>query len=541
MYLPLLVNISAIIFACFASAIGHGILYNILPIRMEGIGISTVMIGSVMAFYSFGTIASSFFGTRLIKRVGHIRIYTVMAAILAIISIGHMYIEQPYMIAVLRVCFGFSLVINYITLESWLTNASSSQNRSFIFSVYQIIFAIGFGTSPFIIGFFTPSNSDLFSIIALCFCASLIPLGLSSRPAPDVSGQLKPIRLKKLWRKSKTAFVSTAAGGFIVASTLTLTPVFVVDLGRSGVEAFFITLILASFQIGSIVLQMPVGFIADKFDKRLLSTGISIVGVIANFLIVLLYLYWQAPILMVVVFIIAGGISSCVYPLSVSHLFDFTKPADAPAVMEKVLLVFGCAGVIGPICVGYLMDVFDSVVLYVVIGTLHLLVGVFTLYRYLVFPRKTKYETTFQLYAKGNVNTATTLRPVTDLPLSEISDPEVKLLALAIKYAPDNATELITTAFENNRLSPEDVTTQLILYIPRQADILMKALMEVYPERRLSLAKSLHDLFVMRKERINQLIVNGLLEGADDDEENEINSLIEDILRQADAQLAQNS
>jgi hypothetical protein len=55
----------------------------------------------------------------------------------------------------------------------------------------------------------------------------------------------------------------------------------------------------------------------------------------------------------------------------------------------------------------------------------------------------------------------------------------------------------------------------------------MQLLVELYPEQRLEITRSLHDLFALHKERINSLIEEGLIAGASEAETLVVRSIIE--------------
>jgi hypothetical protein len=68
--------------------------------------------------------------------------------------------------------------------------------------------------------------------------------------------------------------------------------------------------------------------------------------------------------------------------------------------------------------------------------------------------------------------------------------------------------------------------------LPKQSGELIKHLVSHYPERPLEIAHSLHDLFILRKERINAMIQEALIEGADDADRTKIDSMIQHITRE---------
>jgi len=110
--------------------------------------------------------------------------------------------------------------------------------------------------------------------------------------------------------------------------------------------------------------------------------------------------------------------------------------------------------------------------------------------------------------------------------IGQIDDPSLKLLLIALRQQPRDPGELIRTALEDARLQPSDVATKMVLTLPKQSGQLMQLLVQLYPERRLAIARSLQELFSLRKERINSLIEEGLVAGASDAEAAAVRALV---------------
>jgi hypothetical protein len=111
--------------------------------------------------------------------------------------------------------------------------------------------------------------------------------------------------------------------------------------------------------------------------------------------------------------------------------------------------------------------------------------------------------------------------------ITDIADPELKLLLVALAQQPKNPAILIKTALEGSSLKASDLAINMVLAMPKQSGELIKLLVEEDPEQRLSIAYSLHDLFILRKERINSMIQQALLEGADAVQSQKINQVID--------------
>ncbi|NVK41703.1 MAG: MFS transporter [Oceanospirillaceae bacterium] len=520
----LLHRISPILLAISAYAVSLNLFFVLLPIRMSEQGISTTHIGLAMSMYPAGAILAGLFGSRAVHRVGHIRAFASMAATLAVIAVGHSYVDSVWLTGLLRMLAGFCFVTGFITLESWLNVLSDSSNRGQIFSIYQICIALGFGSAPFLLNLSVDSDPRLFGLISLFLSLSLIIMAMSRIPVPEVTERARPMSPKRLWHYSPSGTLSSFCAGLISAASVSLISLYAYERGFSGI---WLALILGSYQLGGLLTQYPTGWLADRFDKRTVAAGLMVLGVASNLLIVLDYFHALPVPLLVALFLVSGGSGVALFPLAVTQVFDHIDIKEAMPATSTLQILLGLGGVLGPVIAGFLMSRFEIIWLYYYLIAVHAAVVIFLLIRRL-FIRTERlaasgpYQVTTQQSSLG----ASQLDPRMDYSLAEINDPALKLLLVALRQHPDDPAELIRTALDSAALAPTDVATQMVLTLPKQSGTLMKLLVELYPEQRLEITRSLHELFALHKARINNLIEEGLLAGASESEARAIRDLI---------------
>lgn len=521
----LLQRISPILFAITAYAASLNLFFVLLPIRLSDQGVSTSGIGMAMSMYAAGAVLAGLFGSRAVHRVGHVRTFACMAALLAIIAVAHSYLVDAWVTGALRLLAGFCFITGFITLESWLNVLSDSSNRGKIFSIYQICIAFGFGSAPFLLNLSASSDPRLFGVIGLFLCLSLVIMVMSRIPAPEITERPRPMSLGRLWRFSPSGTLSAFCAGLISSASVSLISLYAYERVFFGI---WLSLILGSYQLGGLLTQYPAGWLADRFDKRSVAAGLMVIGVISNLFIVFDYFHGLPIGLLVLVFLISGGSGVALFPLAVTQVFDHIDPRDAMPATSTLQIILGAGGVLGPVIAGNLMSQFSSIWLYYYLIVMHAAVMIFLLVRKL-------YIRTERLTASGpyKVTTdptslgATKLDPRVDYSMAQINDPSLKLLLVALRQQPEDPAELIRTALEDARLQPTDVATRMVLTLPKQSGQLMKLLVELYPEQRLAIARSLHELFALDKERINSLVLEGLLAGASEEEARTVRAIVQ--------------
>ncbi|ATF08717.1 MFS transporter [Candidatus Enterovibrio altilux] len=372
------VRIRPILFTIFGFAISHNLFFIMLPIRMKETGYETSNIGFAMSMFAVGTICAGLFGSRAVLRAGYIRAFASMAATLSIISVIHSYTSNIWLAGSLRMIAGFCYVTSFITLESWLNVLSDRSNRGRVYATYQICFAGGFGIAPFLLSMFRESDPRLFGLISVFLSFSLIIMSMSRLPAPELPAKNTPLTLKRLWQYSSSGTMSCFCAGLINTASISLISLYAYDKEISGI---WLSLILGSYQMGGLLTQFPTGWLADRFDKHVITSCLMIMGVISNSLIVLDNFYSYPIELLAILFWISGGVGAALFPLAVTQVFDHIDSKEAMPAISTMRILSGTGGVIGPIVASQLMNAFSAVWLYYYITTIHVFVFAFLIFR----------------------------------------------------------------------------------------------------------------------------------------------------------------
>jgi MFS family permease len=481
-----------------------------------------------MSFFAFGAMFAGLIGAKIIARIGHIRAFALMAALLVIITVLHSFYDSLWLTAFLRGVAGYAMVVNFIALESWLNVITDRTNRGKVFSIYQICIAIGGVSAPFVLSGFVLNDPRIFGLMALFLSVSIIMLSATKLPIPEISEKTSAMPFRELWAFSPSGTLSSFCAGLITSVSISLITLYTSERELTGLAR---TMILSSVLLGGLLTQYPTGWFADRLDKRSVAATLMGIGMIFNCLIIL-DSNWPLPQpLLVISFLISGGTAAALFPLSVTQVFDHIDPKDALRATGTLQIILGLGGFMGPIIAGSLMDAFNTMSLFYYIAAVHFFVMTFLLVRR-VFIRQERLTPTFpyQISTQQTRMCRTGLDPRTQYNVADVGDPELKLLLLALAQHPSDPGILIKTALNSARLHPIDIAVHLVMALPKQSDQLIAELVRLYPQARMEIAQSLKDLILLRKHRINALVKEGLSEGATPAEKAEISTLIQSAL-----------
>tara|TARA_R110002072_G_scaffold43312_2_gene121611 strand:+ start:64 stop:687 length:624 start_codon:yes stop_codon:yes gene_type:complete len=140
-----------------------------------------------------------------------------------------------------------------------------------------------------------------------------------------------------------------------VGSFYALGVVFARQIGLTVPEA---AMFMSTVVLGGLGFQVPVGMLADRFDRRIvMSCLLLVVGVSWGLLSTALS--GGVPLVVLITMALAfGGAISSVYPLCVAQTFDRLEKRFYVAASGRLLMVYSIGATVGPLLASFLMSIF---------------------------------------------------------------------------------------------------------------------------------------------------------------------------------------
>ena len=180
--------------------------------------------------------------------------------------------------------------------------------------------------------------------------------------------------------------LSISSMGIIVAGISSpvfrmLGPVFGNDIGLSNSE---LGLFLFLSVLGGVIAQVPVGFISDRFDRRIVLILLSIFAFVVCFCFSLL----EEPSLNIL-YILAfffGMFTFPIFSISSAHANDFVKGDDFINLASSHIFIYSLGAISSPFLGSLIMERFGSAALFSLIGIAHIILIVFGVIRMISRP-----------------------------------------------------------------------------------------------------------------------------------------------------------
>ena len=344
-YKPIFSLLRGTAFLLAASGL-HGLL---LPLRGQLEGFSTASLGLLGTAWAGGFVTGCYFAPRIVRRAGHVRAFGAFAASGAIIALLTGLMIDPVVWILLRACTGFVMAGAFMVIESWLNERASNENRGTVFGLYMMVTYASIMAGQMLVAAGDVGTESLFMVTGIFFCLALLPTAVSTAahptPLQDVS-----LDLKRLYATSPVSAGACLLIGVANGAWGTLGAVYGARIGISTAE---IALMMSLVVVAGAALQMPVGRLSDKTDRRYVLVGASLASAIVGVLIFIATPRSGAFVLAMTA--AYGAFAYTLYSLAVAHANDHADAKDFVKVSGGLLLLYGFGTMIGPVIGASLM------------------------------------------------------------------------------------------------------------------------------------------------------------------------------------------
>ena len=400
--------------------LAHALQGTLLNINAVLFNFTDFDIGYVFSGYFLGYLFSSIQCPKLIKNVGHIRVFAAFASLGSIAILLHWVVVNPIAWLIFRMITGFSFAAIYIVCESWLNDRADNNSRGQLIGFYMIVLYFSNCGGVLLVNLSPTSEAYLYILISLLISVALVPILLTKKPAPDISTP-KFISLKELFLKSPMAFVGSFAIGLIYSALFGLMGVFGAKIGLSVFQIsimFFVNTFIGA------VFQYPVGKISDKFDRR---TILFVLNIIAIASLIFAFLFGPSSFYILLIFIaIHSAVSLPYYAVVISHMNDFLEKEEIISGSSTLTLVNALGMVMGPLLASLFMAYFGAYGYFVYMIVIYCLVAPYNFARIRVGRTSDIYEDNTPSMIVPRTTSSVGMQLATDQIINKIEEDEEK-------------------------------------------------------------------------------------------------------------------
>ena len=375
--------------------IAHGLQGNLLGVRAVLENFNIIATGALMSGYFIGYFLGANIVPNLVSKVGHIRVFAAFASMASLSILIHAIIVNPYIWILGRFVTGFSIISIFVVVESWLNDRATNKTRGKVLSIYMMITFIGLGVGMLLLNVSNPKNYEPFILVSLLLSIALIPILLTKRK-PPIFKKISSIKIKELYKISPLATVSMFCTGFIHPAIFTLGAVYGALMNFSLLE---ISLFLFLITVSGAIFQWPIGYLSDRFDRRIILIITTLLGsafailcfltvsespdfmsLSTNWKITIMHIKNQ-KILFYIFISLYAGMSLPLFSLNLAYINDFLPKEKFVSAGAGMQIIFGVSAMVAPFICSFFMKNLGPNGLFIFLFIFHGAIGLFGVYR----------------------------------------------------------------------------------------------------------------------------------------------------------------
>ena len=394
----LLISFTALFLSTILLQLSSGALGPLDALSGLALGFSTQQIGLLGSAHFLGFFIGCWWAPRLMGSVGHSRAFAAMTAAGAIGILSHMLIVDPIAWAIMRVATGLCVAGCYTVIEAWLQAKVTNQTRGRTMAVYRMVDMTGSFAAQMVIGVLAPASYVSYNLLAIVCCTALLPLTLTTAKQPETPDAPR-LRPRLAMERSPLAAAGVLVAALSSASFRMIGPVYAQGV---GLTTEMIAWFLGVFVLGGAAAQYPIGWLADRYDRRwvlIFLSGASIFGC--------LFTVGASGSGLIGVLFASGlfGLTTFpIYSVSAAHAHDFASDDERVELSAALMFYFAVGAIAAPLLASTLIDWYGPTALFIMIAFGHALLIIFGILRMSARPThdvRTRYiwtpRTSFQI------------------------------------------------------------------------------------------------------------------------------------------------
>jgi MFS family permease len=341
-------NLVAIVATMTVASLTYGMGFPLLSLVLANQGTSSELIGLNAAVPSVAVLLVAPFASRLMRAHGPALPVLVALPAMAVIYLLLPTFPNVYAWFPLRFLMGVAGSIMWITGEAWINQVAGDHQRGRVVALYSMAVAAGYALGPLVLTLVGSRGWTPFLIASALTALAALPSLLVLREAPKLGGRPSVGPLGYL-RAAPAAMCIAGLYAAIDGMVLSFLPLYGIELGQSEVAMLALVTLLG---IGGIVGQLPIGWLADRMDRRRLVISCTLALIVGALAIpaVLGARPWEWAH-----FLAFGAVLGGLYTLGMVQLGQRFKGADLASASAAFGFMWGLGMMAGPALGGFAM------------------------------------------------------------------------------------------------------------------------------------------------------------------------------------------
>ncbi len=327
----------------------YGLSAPLLALTLTQMGYDQGFVGANAAMHAVGVLLVAPLLPRLAWRLGPKLPITAALLVAALTLALFPVMPAVWLLFPLRLLLGVASETMFVMSETWLNHLSDEASRTRTIATYTAALSVGFALGPVILTTVGTEGLLPFLIASGIALVALFSVAMPwvRAPAFERPSHSNPLRYLAL---APVALAATLVNAAIETAGMSFLPLYAMRLGWDEQAA---TLLLSVLLLGAIVMQLPIGWLGDRMDRRRLVIGLGIASALGA-------LAWPyaigSPILAYVLLFVWGGLFVGIYTVMMALVGSRFHGGDLVSIYAVMSVAWGAGAFVGPSAAGLAMD-----------------------------------------------------------------------------------------------------------------------------------------------------------------------------------------
>jgi MFS family permease len=247
-----------------------------------------------------------------------------------------------------RLLLGLAAECLFVMSETWTNQLSDEATRGRSMAIFTAAMSFGFAGGPLILSWVGTAGVLPYLVGSGCALLAMAIVAMPGIP-PLIVDQPHSSDPRRYFRLAPLALSSTALNAAIETAGLSFLPLYAMNVGWGEEDA---TRLVATLMIGAILLQLPIGWLADKVERRTLMIAFAMIaGASALIWPFVMEPRWLAYC----VLFVWGGLFVGIYTIMLAVVGSRFRGSDLVGIYAAMGVTWGIGALIGPALVGVSM------------------------------------------------------------------------------------------------------------------------------------------------------------------------------------------
>ncbi|WP_336993293.1 MFS transporter [Lelliottia amnigena] len=337
----------SVIFSVTVFSLTYGLSSPLIAFKLLNAGMSESAIGVNAAMHAVGVFLIAPFLPALFRRYRPLTLIVVSLCAIAVIFVLFGVVSFP-MWFLLRMGLGLFSEIIMVQTETWLNGSTVERARGKVLALYTAGMSLGFATGPLILAW-TGSDGNLAFYVASVLAALAIVFIFTSG-MPRVEGhEEKPETLGNSLKLAALPIMATVLNAAVEVLGMNFLSLYAIKLGWNESAS---ALLISVLMFGAILLQLPIGWLADRVDRLKLMTTLAFIAAALAFVWPHILAF---HLLSYVMLFIWGGIFVGIYTVAITWVGERFKGGQLAGIYAAMSVAWGAGALAGPLLGGFAM------------------------------------------------------------------------------------------------------------------------------------------------------------------------------------------